>query len=115
MCRDVLLLLCLFYLLFLGVYVDDSGLSVKDIKMLFFGYDDCKVVNCFEESLWDVIGQLEIVSGNLCMVMFIFLYLVLIVGYCLLMFLCGKLDKVVVLCFIFCKGNWVYEIYGIDG
>ena len=32
--RDVLLLLCSFYLLPLGAHADDSGLSAKDIKTL---------------------------------------------------------------------------------
>ncbi len=42
--RDVLLL-CSFYLLPLGAHADDSGLSAKDIKTLFFGHDDRKAVN----------------------------------------------------------------------
>ena len=64
--RDVLLLLCSFYLLPLGAHADDSGLSAKDIKTLFFGHDDRKAVNRPEESPWDAIGQLETASGNLC-------------------------------------------------
>ncbi|MCV4731843.1 serine protease, partial [Escherichia coli] len=47
--RDVLLLLCSFYLLPLGALADDSGLSAKDIKTLFFGHDDRKAVNRPEE------------------------------------------------------------------
>ncbi len=43
--RDVLLLLCSFYLLPLGAHADDSGLSAKDIKTLFFGHDDRKAVS----------------------------------------------------------------------
>jgi protease YdgD len=64
--RDVLLLLCSFYLLPLGAHADDSGLSAKDIKTLFFGHDDRKAVSRPEESPWDAIGQLETASGNLC-------------------------------------------------
>ena len=64
--RDVLLLLCSFYLLPLGAHADDSGLSAKDIKTLFFGHDDRKAVSHPEESPWDAIGQLETASGNLC-------------------------------------------------
>lgn len=55
------------------------------------------------------------VSGNLCMVMLIVFNLVLMVGYCLLIFLKGKVDKVVVLCFVLNKGFWCYEIYDIEG
>lgn len=49
--RDVLLLLCSFYLLPLDAHADDSGLSAKDIKTLFFGHDDRKAVNRPEESV----------------------------------------------------------------
>ena len=48
--RNVLLLLCSFYLLPLGAHADDNGLSAKDIKTLFFGHDDRKAVSRPEES-----------------------------------------------------------------
>ena len=62
--RDVLLLLCSFYLLPLGAHADDSGLSAKDIKTLFFGHDERKAVSRPEESPWDAIGQLETASES---------------------------------------------------
>ncbi len=113
--RDVLLLLCSFYLLPLGAHADDSGLSAKDIKTLFFGHDDRKAVNCPEESPWDAIGQLETASGNLCTATLISPHLALTAGHCLLTPPRGKPDKAVALRFISRKGNWVYEIHGIDG
>lgn len=113
--RDVLLLLCSFYLLPLGAHADDSGLSAKDIKTLFFGHDDRKAVNRPEESPWDAIGQLETASGNLCTATLISPHLALTAGHCLLTPPRGKPDKAVALRFISRKGNWVYEIHGIDG
>ena len=113
--RDVLLLLCSFYLLPLGAHADDSGLSAKDIKTLFFGHDDRKAVNRPEESPWDAIGQLETASGNLCTATLISPHLALTAGHCLLTPPRGKPDKAVALRFISRKGNWVSEIHGIDG
>lgn len=82
--RDVLLLLCAFYLLPLGAHADESGLSAKDIKTLFFGHDDRKAVSHPEESPWDAIGQLETASGNLCTATLISPHLALTAGHCLL-------------------------------
>ena len=113
--RDVLLLLCSFYLLPLGAHADDNGLSAKDIKTLFFGHDDRKAVSRPEESPWDAIGQLETASGNLCTATLISPNLALTAGHCLLTPPRGKPDKAVALRFISRKGNWVYEIHGIDG
>lgn len=113
--RDVLLLLCSFYLLPLGAHADDSGLSAKDIKTLFFGHDDRKAVSHPEESPWDAIGQLETASGNLCTATLISPHLALTAGHCLLTPPRGKPDKAVALRFISRKGGWVYEIHGIEG
>jgi protease YdgD len=102
--RNVLLLLCSFYLLPLGAHADDNGLSAKDIKTLFFGHDDRKAVSRPEESPWDAIGQLETASGNLCGDAHL-PQLALTAGHCLLTPPRGKPDKAVALRFISRKGT----------
>ncbi|MFK3659243.1 trypsin-like serine peptidase [Scandinavium sp. NPDC088450] len=94
---------------------DDTGMSAKDLKTLFFGHDDRVRVTNPTESPWDAIGQLETASGNLCTATLISPHLALTAGHCLLTPPRGKPDKAVALRFISQKGVWRYEIHGIEG
>ena len=68
-----------------------------------------------EESPWDAIGQLETASGNLCTATLISPASGADRGPLSVNAPRGKPDKAVALRFISRKGNWVYEIHGIDG
>jgi len=94
---------------------DDTGISAKDLKTLFFGHDDRVKVTNPEQSPWDAIGQLETASGNLCTATLISPHLALTAGHCLLTPPKGKPDKAVALRFIAQKGLWRYEIHDIEG
>ncbi|SNY70153.1 serine protease [Enterobacter sp. CC120223-11] len=94
---------------------DDTGISAKDLKTLFFGHDDRVKVTNPTQSPWDAIGQLETASGNLCTATLISPHLALTAGHCLLTPPKGKPDKAVALRFISQKGVWRYEIHGIEG
>lgn len=94
---------------------DDSNISAKDIKTLFFGHDDRVRVPNPSESPWDAIGQLETASGNLCTATLISSHLALTAGHCLLTPPHAKPDKVVALRFISKKGHWRYEIRDVEG
>jgi V8-like Glu-specific endopeptidase len=94
---------------------DDTGISAKDLKTLFFGHDDRVKVSDPTQSPWDAIGQLETASGNLCTATLISPHLALTAGHCLLTPPRGKPDKAVALRFISQKGVWRYEIHGIEG
>ena len=93
---------------------EDNGLSAKDIKTLFFGHDD----KASEPSGGESVGrdwpagdrQRQSVHGDAHLP-----NLALTAGHCLLTPPRGKPDKAVALRFISRKGNWVYEIHGIDG
>ncbi len=67
-----------------------------------------------EESPWDAIGQLETASGNLCTATLISPHLALTAGHCLLTPRAASRTKRSP-CALSRKGNWVYEIHGIDG
>jgi len=94
---------------------DDTGISAKDLKTLFFNHDDRVKVTNPTQSPWDAIGQLETASGNLCTATLISPHLALTAGHCLLTPPRGKLDKPVALRFVSQKGAWRYEIHGIEG
>ncbi len=115
--RAVFVLLGSLSALLMAVHADDgdSGMSAKDVKMLFFGQDDRTLVTDATDSPWDAIGQLETVSGNLCTATLISPHLALTAGHCLLTPPNGKPDKAVALRFVSQKGVWRYEIHGIEG
>ncbi|MEW5562757.1 serine protease [Enterobacter asburiae] len=94
---------------------DDTGISAKDLKTLFFGHDDRVRVTNPGQSPWDAIGQLETASGNLCTATLVSPHLALTAGHCLLTPPKGKSDKAVALRFISQKGGWRYEIHDIEG
>lgn len=94
---------------------DESVISAKEVKTLFFGHDDRTRVADPTQAPWDAIGQLETASGNLCTATLITPKLALTAGHCLLTPPNGKPDKAVALRFVSLKGIWRYEIHGIEG
>lgn len=94
---------------------DDTGISAKDLKTLFFGHDDRVKVTNPTDAPWDAIGQLETASGNLCTATLISPHLALTAGHCLLTPPRGKPDQAVALRFVSQKGGWRYEIHDIEG